>query len=181
MMSEYYVYVYTDPMSGVVRYVGSGLKGRKREHTKPSQIDLPKNESPFYRWLRTHRGIEWHPHRKWVLGPVSKEEAIAYEQQLIEENFETVLNVRAAGNGKAMRPIRGGPREPYGPRSASGREKARRNFRKNNFGGDVRAGRGIYRDVRGWRVRVRVDGKMVSKSHTTYCEALRYRKSLESH
>ncbi len=178
-MNGYYVYVYTDPRSGVVRYVGSGQRRRMCEHTKPCQIDNPNNESPFYRWLRKNRDVEWVRHRERVTGPLTKEFAEHYEQWLIEHYFDTTLNTRAANNGREMKPSLRPPREPYGVRSDSGREKVLRNFRKNKFGGNVMAGRGISKDGDGWRVRVRVGDKLVRKMFRTYCEALRFRKSLE--
>lgn len=174
-----FVYVYLDPESGAVRYVGSGRHDRMYRHTGSFEIDLAKNESPFYRWLRENRDVAWVEHRHRVFGPVIKEEAIAYEQALIEENFETVLNVRAAGNGRELRPAARPPREPYGVRSDSGRLRQYRHERRKKFGGNVMAGRGISRDGGGWRVKVCVNGKMVRKMFRTYCEALQFRKSLE--
>ena len=113
-----FVYVYLDPESGVVRYVGSGRYDRMYHHTKASHIDGPFCESPFKRWLRKNRDTNWVEYRKRVFGPVSQEEAIAHEQMLIEKHFDTTLNTRAAGNGQEMKPTQRrklGPNKPRIP------------------------------------------------------------------
>ncbi len=98
-----YVYVYLDPDSLVVRYVGSGAFKRMIKHTTPSVLADPKGDSPFRRWIRERPHINWRNYRFRIVGPVSEEIAHTWENALILEHFNSTLNVKAV-DGKELRP-----------------------------------------------------------------------------
>jgi len=144
-----YVYVYTDPSTGAVRYVGSGSRYRMWDHSKPSILNNPKHQSPFYTWMRDHPGVNWGEHRMIIAGPMSQAEALEFEQQLIEKHYDTVLNSRTSTNGFMRAPkIRG------------------LGIRRANAQGDWRAQAGAgSRDRR------------VYAKFPTFCEAVKWKRS----
>ena len=101
-MSEKYVYVYLDPQTLEVRYVGSGSFRRMIKHTTPSALADDRNDNPFRRWIRQQPHINWRDYRFRIIGPVSEEIAHIWENALILEHFETILNIRAP-DGKELR------------------------------------------------------------------------------
>jgi hypothetical protein len=178
-----YVYVYLDPVSRVVRYVGSGLRDRIYEHTKPGYLSRV-GSTPFYDWIREQiaAGVtDWVRHRMVVEGPMCEEDALYVEAEWIKNNFETVLNKRCPLTNVFLKPMKQTPREPYGPRSESGRAKERVAERRRATAspGSSKAGRGVGRHGSGWRMTFTHLGKVTRKGHKTFCEALKHRKALE--
>ena len=175
-----YVYIYRDPVSNVVRYVGSGSRKRMGQHTKPSQLALG-GEWPFRKWLIEQGDVDWSKHREVLCGPLEPEDALAMEAELIRGHSDTVLNKRCPVTLKYLKPMKITPREPYGPRSESGRAKAYRDERRGRSGSPTssKSGGGVGKHGNGWRATFRHEGVVIRKGFPTYCEALKWRLARE--
>jgi len=148
-----YVYIYRDPVSNVVRYVGSGSRKRMIKHTQDGILE--KGGCEFHKWLASfgeddwNRGFEWKDHRRIVAGPLVPSEAVALESKLIRENLDTVFN--------KVCPV----------------TKEYLNKRATNR---LRGGAGIQRRGNRWVASCRG----VWESFPTFCAALKWRKAREA-
>lgn len=112
-MGEIFVYIYRDPKTGVVKYVGSGSKSRMDSHTTPKSRQV--HNTPFQKWINSQVIDDWNLYREFVAGPFDNSvEARVVEQQWIDDNLNTVLNVNRADN---CYPLSG---EWVKPRSSNG-------------------------------------------------------------
>jgi hypothetical protein len=84
------VYVYRDPWTGVVRYVGGGTRNRMLAHARSPDLDLTDE---FHTWMRGCGDIDWSEHREMVQEiDGSEAELREAESRWIAKHIDTVFN-----------------------------------------------------------------------------------------
>ena len=94
---KYYVYIYCDPHTGEIRYVGSGRRAGRRAMTRHLE---PTSDSPVKGWA-SQFDVDWDEHRRIVGSGLTQKEALRLETRIFDRLRPQLVNtLRPMGHKK---------------------------------------------------------------------------------